>query len=339
MPDLPKVTHDVASPALPAGPHNGFRRLWLSLAFLLVLISGGATAQAPAPAQLTALALAQDEPITPIPMPPPIAPSKLALGERLFNDSRLSHDGAFSCATCHDVRTNGADARQRDAGSNGHEIHYNTNTVFNAALSFRLNWEGNIRTLEAQIGVALESPHFMGTNTDAILGKLKSDPEMVRLFRDAYGRPPDRDGLFDAIASYERSLLTPGSRFDQWLEGDSHALSADEKTGYQLFKTLGCVSCHQGVNVGGNLFERYGIFRPLSAAKSGILRVPSLRNIATTPPYFHDGSAPTLNDAIRKMAGAQLNRTLSDNQVASLIAFLRTLTGNYRGTPVTAPAP
>jgi cytochrome c peroxidase len=139
--------------------------------------------------------------------------------------------------------------------------------------------------------------------------------------------------------TFEISLLTPGSRFDRWLGGDASALSAEERDGYQLFKSLGCSSCHQGANVGGNLFERQGIFRPLVAAKPEIVRVPSLRNIATTPPYFHDGSTPTLKEAVRKMAAAQLDRTLSDQQVDSIVAFLQTLTGTYRGAPVVGTTP
>jgi cytochrome c peroxidase len=143
----------------------------------------------------------------------------------------------------------------------------------------------------------------------------------------------------DAIATYVRSLLTPGSRFDLWLGGDAAALTAEELNGYRLFKSLGCISCHQGVNIGGNLYQRHGIFHPLAAPKPEILRVPSLRNVATTAPYFHDGSAPTLGDAVRKMAAAQLDQDLSDSQSEAIVAFLRTLTGTYRGVPVTAPAP
>jgi cytochrome c peroxidase len=161
----------------------------------------------------------------------------------------------------------------------------------------------------------------------------------MRQFREAYGHGPDRASLLDAIASYERTALTPGSRFDRWLTGDAAALSAEEQNGYQLFKSLGCVSCHQGVNVGGNLFERHGIFHPLASPKPEILRVPSLRNVATTPPYFHDGSAPTLPDAVRKMAFAQLDTTLSDEQTDLIVAFLKTLTGTYRGLPVVAAPP
>jgi cytochrome c peroxidase len=168
-----------------------------------------------------------------------------------------------------------------------------------------------------------------------VLWKLNADPQMVKQFRAAYGHTPDRENFVDALVTFEESLLTPGSRFDRWLGGDVSALSAAELEGYQMFKSLGCSSCHQGANVGGNLFERQGIFRPLVLAKPEIVRVPSLRNVATTAPYFHDGSAPTLDEAVRKMAAAQLDRTLSDQQVNSVVAFLQTLTGNYRGKPVT----
>jgi cytochrome c peroxidase len=125
--------------------------------------------------------------------------------------------------------------------------------------------------------------------------------------------------------------LTPGSRFDRWLAGDTAALSAQETEGYRLFKSLGCISCHQGVNIGGNLFQRHGIFRPLASAEPAVLRVPSLRNVAVTPPYFHDGSAATLEEAVRKMGAAQLNSDLSAAQISSIVGFLQTLTGRYRG--------
>jgi cytochrome c peroxidase len=174
----------------------------------------------------------------------------------------------------------------------------------------------------------------MRTSVDEVLEKLNADPEMVKRFRAAYARAPDRGSFLDALVTFEGSLLTPGSRFDRWLDGDASALSARELDGYRLFKSLGCSSCHQGENVGGNLFEKQGIFRPLVAARPEIVRVPSLRNVATTAPYFHDGSAPTLDEAVRRMAAAQLDRTLSDQQVESVVAFLETLTGTYRGAPV-----
>jgi cytochrome c peroxidase len=214
-----------------------------------------------------------------------------------------------------------------------------TLSVFNAALNFRLNWEGNVRTLEAQAQSSLENPVDMATSVDEVLGKLNTDPTAVLLFDYAYGRTPDRAGLLDALATYVRSLLTPGSRFDRWLQGDTSALSAEELTGYGLFKSLGCVSCHQGVNIGGNLYERHGIFKSLGSPHPEFLRVPSLRNVATLAPYFHDGSAPTLDDAIRKMAAAQLDQTLSDQQVEAIIAFLDTLTGTYNGHTLVAARP
>jgi cytochrome c peroxidase len=285
------------------------------------------------------LAPADQEPITPVPLPPDADPLRLALGERLFADPRLSHDGGLTCASCHDIHSNGADGKRQRVARDGSIMPFNTLTIFNAALSFRLNWEGNFRTLEAQTESSLGNAANLATNADEVLKKLNADPEVVRQFTQAYGHPPDRASLLDAIVTYERSLVTPGSRFDRWLEGDTAALSAEEQKGYQLFKSLGCVSCHQGVNIGGNLFQRHGIFHPLASPKPEILRVPSLRNVATTPPYFHDGSAPTLRKAVRKMAFAQLDETLSDQEIDAIVAFLNTLTGAYRGVPVTAPPP
>ncbi len=307
-------------------------RLWICLALLLVLASGAA-AQAPDSESSGAKLLADEEPITPIPPPPAAEPQKLALGERLFGDHRLSADGKLACSSCHDLRTNGASGGQTVA-HDGSKPPFDTLTVFNAALSFRMNWEGNFRDLGAHVESSLENPVNMRTSVDEVLRKLNADPQMVQQFRAAYGRAPDRTSFLDALATFERSLLTPGSRFDRWLGGDASALSPQELAGYQLFKSLGCSSCHQGVNVGGNLFERQGVFRPLVPGKPEIVRVPSLRNVATTPPYFHDGSAPTLEEAVRKMAAAQLDRTLTDQQVDSLVAFLKTLTGTYRGVAV-----
>ena len=210
-------------------------------------------------------------------------------------------------------------------------------SVFNAALNFRLNWEGNYRTLEAQAESSLENPKSMATSVDEVVGKISADPKLAQQFHDAYGDGPDRTSLLDAIATYERSLLTPGSRFDRWLEGDTTALTAEEQDGYKLFKSLGCVSCHQGVNVGGNLYERHGIFTSPDAPRPALTRVPSLRNVATLAPYFEHGGTPTLEAAVRNMAEAQLDQTLSDRQLAMIVAFLNTLTGNFHGAPVVTP--
>ena len=309
---------------------GGDRRRWVGrcLAVLLVITGSAAASLAQTPGQQ---APADQEPITPVPLPPVADPEKLALGERLFADRRLSRDRSRSCLSCHDISTNGASSNQIDEAFDGSKLPLNTPTVFNAALSFRLNWQGQPRSLEAQAETLLENPSVTGTSIDEVVGKLSADPDTVRQFRAAYGHGPDRASLLDAIATYERSLLTPGSRFDRWLGGDAAALSVEEQNGYQLFKSLGCISCHQGVNVGGNMFQRHGIFHPLASPKPEILRVPSLRNVATTPPYFHDGSTPTLEEAVRKMGAAQLDRILSDQQVEAIVAFLNTLTGAYRG--------
>ena len=307
------------------------RSLWICLT--LLLLASGAAAQAPDSEPLGAKSLADQEPITRIPLPIEADPRKLALGERLFGDHRLSADGKLACSSCHDLRTNGASGVQTVA-HDGSKSPFDTLTVFNAALNFRLNWEGNFRDLGAHMESSLESPVNMRTSVDEVLRKLNADPQMVQQFHAAYGRAPDRTSFLDALVTFEKSLLTTGSRFDRWLGGETSALSPGELAGYQLFKSLGCSSCHQGVNVGGNLFERQGVFRPLVPGKPEIVRVPSLRNVATTPPYFHDGSAPTLEEAVRKMAASQLDRTLTDQQVGSLVAFLKTLTGTYRGVPV-----
>ena len=278
-----------------------------------------------------------EEPITPMPEPPAIDPLKIRLGERLFGDPRLSHDNSRSCSSCHDLGTNGASTKGLDVGRDGSSLSLNTPTLFNAALNFRFGWEGKLRTLESDVKATLESSRIMATSLSELAEKLAADPDMLRQFMAAYGGGPDAANIVDAIVSFERTLVTPGSRFDRWLAGDAAALSTNELEGYRLFKSLGCVSCHQGVNIGGNLFERHGIFHPLASPKPEILRVPSLRNVAATPPYFHDGSAQTLDDAVRKMGLAQLNATLTDQQVQAIVAYLQTLTGNYRGRSVGVP--
>jgi cytochrome c peroxidase len=206
------------------------------------------------------------------------------------------------------------------------------------SLNFRLNWEGNFRSLEHEIEATLRNPEIMASSVDDVVAKLREDRNVVRQFRDTYGRRPNRESVLDAIATYERSLTTPGSRFDLWLAGDAGAITAEELSGYQLFKSLGCISCHQGVNVGGNLFQRHGIFHPLGSPEPELLRVPSLRNVATRAPYFHDGSAPTLPVAVKAMGFAQLDRVLTDQQIGTIIAFLNTLTGTYRGQAIAPDA-
>ncbi|MGX9964450.1 cytochrome-c peroxidase [Roseomonas sp. F4] len=276
----------------------------------------------------------------PIDILPPLAmvdERRRALGERLFADPRLSGDGSRSCLTCHDLRSNGASARRRDVGLDGAELPLNTATVFNAALSFRLGWEGHSRSLEAQTETLLRNRAIMGADLEVVLRRLSADPALSAEFRDVYRRRLDKAALLDALATFQRSLVTPRSRFDRWLGGVEEAITPAEREGYLLFRSIGCAACHQGVNIGGNLFQHHGIFHALAAPEPQVLRVPSLRNVAVTAPYFHDGSAATLEEAVRGMGLAQLNLVMEEGQVASIVAFLRTLTGSYRGTPVTAP--
>jgi cytochrome c peroxidase len=297
---------------------------YLLLAMVFLNVASPATAQSPireaSPGQ---------EPITPIPAPRALDPQRLSLGERLFSDRRLSHGNSHSCLSCHDIGSNGASANAHDT-LEGQPTALNTPTVFNASLSFRLNWEGNIRSLEEGVERSIGNPAIMASSPEEVASKLRADPEMVKQFREAYGREPNAAAVLDAIATYERSLVTPGSRFDRWLAGEARVITPEELSGYQLFKSLGCITCHQGVNVGGNLFQRHGIFHPLGSPEPVLLRVPSLRNVATTAPYFHDGSASTLSEAVKAMGIAQLDRELTDQQISAIVAFLYTLTGTYR---------
>jgi cytochrome c peroxidase len=322
---MPAPSHSLRLTAIAPRARRSIARLILVV--LTLCAAGWSTAQAPAPQPR-----ADQEPITPIPLPPVHDPRQVAFGDRLFHDPRLSHDNTRSCNSCHDTSTNGASVSPPDSTAGAIEL--NIPTVFNAALSFRLKWEGDLRTLEGQIEQSLRKPQIMGSSVEEALHKLQADPDVAHQFREAYGREADAAGLVGAIAAYERTLLTPGSRFDRWLGGDANAITAEEFAGYQLFKSLGCVSCHQGVNVGGNMYQRHGIFHPLASPKPEIVRVPSLRNVAVTPPYFHDGSAATLSQAVQEMGYAQLDRKLTDDQTKAIVAFLSTLTGTYLGKPV-----
>jgi cytochrome c peroxidase len=328
---VPASSHSVRLTAIVPNAKRSIARL--ILAVLTLCVAGWSMAQAPAPQPR-----ADEEPITPVPLAPAQDPRRVALGDRLFHDPRLSHDNTRSCNSCHDTSTNGASAindASAPSSSAADAVGLNIPTVFNAALNFRLNWEGDLRTLEGQIEQSLGKPQIMGSSVEEALHKLQADPDVARQFREAFGREADGAGLVGAIAAYERTLVTPGSRFDRWLEGDVNVITAEEFGGYQLFKSLGCVSCHQGVNVGGNMYQRHGVFHPLASPKPEIVRVPSLRNVTVTPPYFHDGSAATLSKAVQAMGYAQLDRKLTDDQTKAIVEFLNTLTGTYLGKPIT----
>jgi cytochrome c peroxidase len=314
----------------------------------------GAAPDPPGPPGATAHQTARlAEPITPIPSPASRDPAKLWLGERLFRDPRLSRDGTRACASCHDLERNGADDRARSIGAQGRPLDYNTPTVFNAALSFRLNWRGNFRSFEELAEAVLRDPRLMDMDWAELVARLRADPGYRDAFARIYGGDPAPAQVLDALAAFQRSLLTPGAPFDRFLRGERGALAPEQERGYELFKTYGCIACHQGVNVGGNLFQRFGVFgqRPeTTPADLGrftltgeerdrrVFRVPSLRNVALTAPYFHDGSAPTLPDAVRTMARSQLGRTLSEEETGLIVQFLHSLTGERGGrTPADGP--
>jgi cytochrome c peroxidase len=258
-----------------------------------------------------------------------------------------------SCASCHDLARGGDDGRARSETSDGRPSDFNASTVFNAALNARLNWRGNFRTLTEQNEAVLLDPRLMNVTWTELLAKLRADADYRAAFKALYGGP-EREHVLDALATFQRSLLTPDARFDRYLRGERDAITAEEARGYQLFKAYGCIACHQGVNVGGNLFQRFGVFYDPFAARGNVgaadlgrytitgreddrkvFRVPSLRNVAVTSPYFHDGSAASLAEAVDIMARSQLGRELPRDDIDLIIRFLRTLTGVYRGQSLT----
>lgn len=290
------------------------------------------------------------EPFAPLPLAAPENAAKVALGERLFHDPGLSHQSRRSCATCHPLDHGAMDGRTRAEGADGTELR-NTPTLFNVGFNFFFNWDGSVTTLEAHAEKVLSNPKVMNGRWPELLAVMRAEPEYTRAFGTAYPDGLTRDNLIDALTSFERSLVTPNSRFDRYLRGEKDALDPAEQQGYHLFKSLGCVACHQGMNVGGNLFQKFGIFGvskgphedvdagryavTQSESDRGVYRVPGLRNVAITAPYFHDGRAPTLEDAVDTMAQRQLGRRLAVKERGLIVRFLNTLTGEYRGQPVT----
>lgn len=271
--------------------------------------------------------------------------AKVALGKRLFFDPRLSRDDTLSCASCHDLARGGVDQVPVSRGVGGALGSINAPTVLNAGFNFRQFWDGRAATLEEQAGGPVENPVEMGSSWAQVMGKLQADPELKGAFQQAFGGPPSPERVKQALAEYERSLVTP-SRFDRWLGGDKGALSEDEAAGYRLFKHHGCIACHQGVNLGGGSYQRFGIMddyfahkKKLTKADYGrfnvtgkaedrfVFKVPTLRNVALTPPYFHDASATTLEEAVAVMGRYQLGLDLPPHDVLLITAFLRSLSG------------
>jgi len=280
----------------------------------------------------------RDEPISPLPRTATADTVRTRLGAQLFSDPRLSEHGRVSCASCHDLATNGATGNRLDRGDDGTASPYNTPTVFNAGFNFRRNWEGKPRTTAQLLDRTFRLGRLMGRSPEPGLRRLRADRALSAQFRAAYKREPDETAVSEALIAFMATLTTPDARFDRWLSGDANALTVQEKRGYARFKAVGCASCHQGVNVGGNLLERHGIFHQRAIDKPQLLRVPSLRNVAVTAPYFHDGRATELPVAVRTMGRAQLDVLLSTRDATDIAAFLLTLTGRYHGHEVKRPA-
>ncbi|HET9843347.1 MAG TPA: cytochrome c peroxidase [Gammaproteobacteria bacterium] len=256
------------------------------------------------------------------------------LGQKLFFDPILSAGNKYSCNDCH----------QKNKAFSGFSNQQDVPTLLNVTYMYTFFWNGRALTLSEALEEHLLSPTLMGQEENTLIEALKSNPEYVSEFETAYENGIALSTVIDALASYLETLTTPYSRFDQYITGNVNAFNEKERTGFELFKSYGCASCHQGRNVGGNLMQKFGIYRNYfqnpSAYDLGlfqftkneedrfVFRVPSLRNIALTAPYFHNGSAQTLADAIRIMGQYQLNREIPDQDVEKIEAFLQTLSGS-----------
>ncbi|MDZ7642000.1 MAG: cytochrome c peroxidase [Desulfurivibrio sp.] len=281
------------------------------------------------------------EPITPIPRSIDFDRAKAELGRELFHDPLLSLDRTISCASCHDLDSGGHDPRPVSLGIKGREGSMNAPTVFNAVFNFRQFWNGRAADLREQADGPLQNPVEMGMSREEVEQRLTADGDYRRRFRAIYGGEEVRfTAVLDALAEFQRALITPGSRFDQYLRGEI-TLAPHEYQGYLTFKELGCVTCHNGVNLGGNSFQRIDIIKPRELdhedledryavtgkpTDRGVFKVPTLRNIVLTAPYLHDGSAADLEQVLSTMARHGLGVELKDKQIHDLISFFNTLT-------------
>lgn len=272
---------------------------------------------------------------------------KVALGGRLFGEVRFSKNNDVSCMSCHNfTKFGGGDARPRSLGTGGAVGPANSPTVLNADLNIAQLWSGAIPSLEDQVGRLVKNPVVFNSTWNDVLGKLKADEFYKTEFAALYKEGLTDKTVTDALVTFQRSLVTP-SRFDRYLRGDNSAISADEKKGYEKFKTYGCVACHQGMGIGGNMFQQFGVLGNYfkdrgnitkpdlgrfnvtnDPADKHVFKVPSLRNVEYTAPYFHDGTAKTLHDAIDVMFKYQLGRTAPAEDKDLIVKFLKTLSAD-----------
>lgn len=296
------------------------------------------------------------EPVRPIDKVLEYDAAKAALGYALYHDTRLSVDNTVSCATCHELQNAGVDNHQYSHGVNDQLGGVNAPTVYNAVYNFVQFWDGRAKTLADQAaGPPLNPVEMASDSFDQIIAKLKADRKFAKAFTEVYPDGLTEANITDAIEQFERTLITPDSPFDKWLRGDDDAITAEQLEGYELFKKYDCATCHAGQNLGGLTYELMGLRRHYFAERgleltnedngrfkeTGVERdrhrfkVPGLRNIEHTWPYYHDGTRETLEEAVRDMGLYQSGVNLSDYEVASITSFLKTLTGEYDGTPIT----
>lgn len=288
-----------------------------------------------------------NEPLQPLMESIPVDSAKVALGKALFHDTRLSADNTVSCASCHGLDTGGVDGKQYSEGINGQLGGVNAPTVYNAALNFAQFWDGRAADLKDQAAGPPLNPVEMGHKSfDDICAVLAEDKEFAEAFRQVYPDGFSQSNITEAIAEFEKTLLTP-SRFDRYLRGDKEALSAEELEGYALFKENKCATCHVGMNIGGQSYDYMGVknnyfdYRATGltdgdkgrfsvtqqAADLHKFKTPTLRNVMLTAPYMHDGTVKTIEEAVRVMHEFQIGRTVSDTEMTKIVAFLGSLTG------------
>ena len=309
------------------------------------LMTGLLTAVAAATALLSTPAVAQkraDEPVQTIPAVRNIDPAMVELGKKLDFDPRLSKSGFISCNSCHNLSMGGTDNLKTSIGHNWQQGPINSPTMLNSSLNLAQFWDGRAADLKAQAGGPIANPGEMAFTHALAIDTLKSIPGYVNEFKSVFKHDKlTIDEVTTAIAAFEETLVTPNSRFDRWLDGDNKALNSTELEGYKLFKESGCVACHNGPNLGGNSFQKMGVvnaYKTASTAQGRMevtgkdadrlnFKVPTLRNVEMTYPYFHDGEAPTLTVAVDLMGRLQLGREFTKDENAKIVAFLKTLTG------------
>lgn len=285
----------------------------------------------------------RDEPIKPIQNARVTNQKYVDLGMKLYFDPRLSRSGFISCNSCHNLSMGGTDNLKTSIGHNWSKGPINSPTVLNSSLNLAQFWDGRAADLKEQAAGPIANPGEMAFTHDLAVDMLRSIPGYVQEFESAFGkREITINEVTLAIAAFEETLVTPNSRFDQWLKGDDNAINATELAGYNLFKSSGCVACHNGEAVGGNSFQKMGVVEPYHATspaegRSAVtgndadrfnFKVPTLRNVELTYPYFHDGEADTLTEAVDIMGRLQLGKKFTDEENAQIVAFLKTLTGD-----------